>query len=342
MEVPSIFLNRVLSEAAKRNASALHIVVGSQPLLRVNSQLLALEGEEIISTEMINKVLESFLTKLEIELLNKNKEITIVKSFGNNFRFRINIFYQKNLLSSSFFYISNIIKDVKSLKLPENLINMIKLNSGLFIVSGPSRSGKTTLAVAIIEEINKNYKKNIITLEDPIENIFINQKSIISQRQVGSDVDTFVSGLDYCLKQDADIIYISKDKKELDQSIPKILELASGNSLVILEVDADSSIRVIQKIINSGLVDNREAIRYNLADVLLAIINQKLFPKVGGGMVTAYEILVANPAVKSLIREGKIFQLESVIQTSRQDGMISMDKSIEELIRAGEIRKEDS
>lgn len=343
MEVPSILLNRILATAAKKGSSSLHLTVGSPPMVRINDKLSVLEGENILTLETLDKTIKSFLEEGDQARLAENKEMIFVKNFAGNFRFRVNIFYQKNLPAVSFRYIPDKIKTLAELAIPQPVSDTLKSNSGLFIIAGSYGSGKTATAAAMIEEINKNFNKRIITIEDPLEYSFFSSKSIIEQRQVGRDVKTFVDGLNYCLEEDVDLVYVGEIRKELSQAMPIILELASGNSLVIMELDANSSTRAIERILSS--LSNKlpiEAARYNLADVLIGVIVQKLLPRRGGGMILAAEVLLANSAVKSLIREGKIYQLESVMQTSRKEGMINMEKTLEEMIRAGEIKSEDS
>lgn len=341
MEVPSIFLDRILVEAAKNGSYDIHLSVGNQPVMRIDGSLQPLDKEEIITKESIGKIIDSFVSEEERQKLKKNKELTVVKTFANDLRFRISIFYQRNLPSLSFNYIPGIIRSLEELGLPENVKKLINLESGLLIVAGPNNSGKTSTANSLLEEINKNFKKYVITLEDPIEYLFINKKSIVEQRQVGQDVNTYVEGLEHCLSEDVDVVYIDEMNHEFSQAMPYVLELASGNSFVILEMNAENSIRTLEKILNN--IDKKgssEAIRYNLADVLVGIISQKLVPKRGGGQTLAIEIMMVNSPVKSLIREGKIYQLESIIQTSKDEGMISMDRSIEELMREGKIKEE--
>lgn len=341
MEVPSIFLNRILTEAARKHAASLHLTVGNFPILRTEGKLKTMEGESIVTSEIIDKIINSFASEEEKEEFNKNKEIILVKTFAGNFRFRVNIFYQKNLPALSFHYIPEMIRILSDLRLPPIFNSLVKLNSGLFVIAGAYGSEKTTTAAAFIEEINKNYQKRIITIEDPIENLFVSKKSLIEQRQVGRDVKSVLDGLLYALEEDVDLVYVGKIRKGLKEAVPLIFELAAGNSLVILEMNADSSVRVIEKILDSFSKSSQEAARYNLADILFGVIIQKIMPRIGGGMVSANEVLFANPAVKSLIREGKIYHLENIIQTSRREGMISMSKSIEELVRAGEVKIED-
>lgn len=342
MEVPSIFLNRILAEAAKKGASSLHFSVGSQPVARIDDKLIPMEKEGILTSELLGKIIDSFISEEEAKKLKEEKEIVVVKTFAGDFRFRVNIFYQKNLPTLSFNYIPTVIRSLEDLKLPAALKEKINLNSGLLIVAGPNDSGKTGTAAAFIEDINKKENKYIITLEDPIEYLFINKKSLIEQRQIGRDVNSYAAGLKHCLDEDVDLVFIDEIKKEFTAALPLILQLAAGNSLVVLEMNAANSIRVIEKILDAAKQTiSPEAARFSLADVLIGIVTQKLIPRLGGGLVLASEILIVNPAIKSLIREGKIYQIESIIQTSREEGMISLEKAVEELVRKGEVSPEE-
>ncbi|MFH0956134.1 MAG: ATPase, T2SS/T4P/T4SS family [Candidatus Falkowbacteria bacterium] len=343
MEVPSIFLNRILSEMVQKNGSDLHLAVGSPPMIRISGQFVPLAGQEMVASEIINKIAETFLSPDEIVKLKEAKGVVSVKNISN-FRFRINAFYQKGLLALSFHYIPGVIKKFNDLGLTEACRNFLRATSGLLIIAGAYNSGKTTTTAALIEELNKTRALNIVTIEDPIEYLFISKTSLIMQRQIGTDVNTVVNALDYCLSEDLDVVYINeiRDDRVVNSAMPKIFELASGNCLVILEINADSSNRVLEKVLaGMALSLPAEAARYNLADILVGVLVQKLVKRRGGGLVLANEILLNNAAAKSLIREGKIYQLESVMQTSRKEGMISMDKSLNNLIESGEVRRED-
>ncbi len=339
MELPSIFLNRVLAEVAKRNASSFHLVVGSLPQMRIDGELVVIEGENVVTNDLLDKIVNSFLSKEEIEQLKKDRDITLIKVFGGNFRFRTNIFYQKEMLSISFYYIQGVIQNLGDLNLPQKVKNFIRSDFGLLIIGGPFGSGRTTTAAAFIEEINKKSNKHIVTFEDPIEYLFVSKKSIIEQRQIGVDVKSIAEGLDYCLQEDVDVVYIGEMKREFESAVFSILELAAGNCLVILELEVDKSIKAIQKIISiASQTLSPEASCYNLADVLLGIIVQRLIPRIGGGMMMAVEVLIANAAIKSLIRQNKIYQIESIMQTSREEGMISLDKALDNLVKSGKIK----
>ncbi len=343
MEVPSIFLNRILSEMVQKSGSDLHLAVGSPPMVRINGQFSAMAGQDMVTSEIINKITETFLNPEEIVKLKEKKGIIFVKNISN-FRFRINVFYQKGLLALSFHYIPGVIKSFKELGLVESCNNFFQMNSGLLVVAGPYHSGKTTTAVSFIEELNKTKFLNIVTIEDPIEYLFVSKSSLIMQRQVGTDVNSLSEALDYCLSEDVNVVYINeiRDVKIFSEAMPKIFELASGNCLIILEINADSSERVLEKIL-AGVSTSLpiEAARYNLADILNGVLVNKLVKRRGGGLALANELLLNSSATKSLIREGKIYQLESVIQTSKKEGMISMEKSLSNLIESGEVRRED-
>ena len=204
MEVPSIFLNRILSETTKKGASSLHFSVGSQPLARVDGRLIKMENEDIITSDAIGNILNSFISSEEKATLDKEKEVVIVKVFAGKFRFRVNAFYQKGLLSLSFNHIPGIIRSLEDLGLPNIFKEVINLKSGLLVVAGPHNSGRSTTAAAFIEELNKKEKKYIITIEDPIEYSFINKESIVEQRQVGRDVRSYSEGIRLCLDEDVE------------------------------------------------------------------------------------------------------------------------------------------
>ncbi len=342
MEVPSIYLNRILSEGVKRRAFSLHLTVGNFPIIKVGGEFFKLENENLVTADLLNKIVDFFFSEAEKIRFKQKKEIILVKELGN-LRFRINVFFQKGIPSFSFYFISKNIRTLQELNLPKILGNLIKTNFGLFIIAGHYGSGRTTTAAALIEEINRTEGKRIITLEKPIENLFVSKSSIIEQREIGKDVNSVVDGLKYCLEEDVDVVYVSEIRNNFKEAISLILEIASGNALVILEMNANNTTAVVEKFLSMTQEKILSEInRYALADVLIAVLAQRLFYGRGGGVVIAPELLIANQPVRSLIREGKIYQLESIIQTSRREGMISMKKSIEDLVSMGEIRAEET
>jgi twitching motility protein PilT len=286
----------------------------------------------------MEKIVHSFLSPEELNTLAEKKELIIVKDFGENFRFRVSVFYQKDSLAISLSYIYEEIADLDTLGFPATLKKNLLGATGLLIVAGPPASGKTSTIASIIERVNKEKRKYIITIEDPIEKIFVNKKSLIDQRQIGRDVNNFFDGLKHCLEEDVDIVYIDEIRLDFEQALPYILELASGNTLVILEINAENSTHALEKILNTSSRSlTKEAIHFMLADVLFGVVAQRLIRNRESGLSLALEVLLSNFAVKSLIREGNIYQLESIIQNSAEEGMISMQKSIKELVLSGEV-----
>lgn len=342
MEIYNILFNRLLSETAKRQAAELHLSVGSIPVIRKDGHLLKLEGEKIIEQELLAQIINSFLEDEEKKILEEKRELTTVKILGGHWRFKINVYYQKNLLAASFRLISEVNRDINNLDLPEAVKKFTALSSGLVVIAGPYGSGKTTTIGALLEYINQHEHKRILTLENPIEMIMVSKESIIEQRLIGKDVMTLLDGLRYCQQEDIDILAVSSIQEQFSEALPLILEIASTNCLVFLELNADTAVRVIEKILNCYSTTKIESARLLLADILEGVVVQKLLPKNGGGLTLAAEILIGNSAIKSVIREGKLKQIETIIQTSGGEGMVSMTQSLVNLVRAGEVSGEDA
>lgn len=341
METPQTYLIKLLQEAAKKNAVLLHLSVGASPQIKVGSRYLPADGS-ILEKETALKIIEQILSEEERLKLEQKREIVTVKEIDKNLRFRINIYFQKGLPAISFYYISDQIRELSSLNLPTSITDFIKASSGLLVVAGSLGSGKSSTAASIIEEINKSQAKHIVTIEEAVDRSFTSKESIIEQRQVGRDTLGYSEAIKYCLKEDIDLVYINGIRDELESGLLSIMELASGNSKVILELNADSSIEIIDRlssILSKSL--SEVSSRYTLADNLFGIIVQKLIYGRGGDANMAAEILIANSVIKSYIREGKYQQIESVIQTSKKEGMLSMEKSINDLIQSGKIKAED-
>lgn len=344
MEVPSIFLNRILSETARKKAMSLHLTVGSQPIWRLSNELMPMPDTDIMTSDLLVKLLGVVLSEEEQAELAQKKELVVVKKIADAFRFRINLFYQKKLPAITFYYIPDNIETFAALNLPPIIADLAKYKNGLCIIAGSYGSGKTTTVASMIEEINRTEKRRIVTLENPVEYSFVSKQSIVEQRQVGIDTPTFLSGLRYCLEEDVDLVYVGDARENFDTSASLALELAAGNAMVIAEITASNVVKVIERLmvaaVSSGITE--EVARHAIADVLSAVLVLKLLPRRGGGLIPAAEVLVGTPAIKSLIREGKFYQIDSAIQTSRKDGMINMDRAIEDLIRLGEVRAEDA
>ncbi|GEM_PF-6370737 len=341
METTQGYLSRILSAAVKKNAILVHFSIGNRPQVKIGGSYQPAD-DAVIGKETAEKILSEALSEEEREKLNKEREIVVVKELDKNLRFRINVYFEKNFPAFSFYFISGKNRDLSECGFPEAVTGFTSVSSGLLVIAGSLGSGKSSTAFSFIEEINKTQARHIVTIEETIDRVLAGRESIIEQRQVGRDALSFREAIKYCLKEDIDLVYINGIKDDLESSLISIMELASGNSRVILELNADSSVEIIDRLVNILSKDlSAESSRYILADNLFGIIVQKLIYSRGGEPNLAAEILLASSVVKSYIREGKFQQIESVIQTSRREGMISMEKSIDDLLRKGKIRKED-
>ncbi|MEK7167319.1 MAG: ATPase, T2SS/T4P/T4SS family [Patescibacteria group bacterium] len=336
----TIIFNKFLTTVVERRASDLHLTVGTPPALRIEGKLIILEDQEILTPDFIKGIINSFLDLEQKEELEKNRQLVIAYSFDQKLRFKINIYYQKGFLGAVFRYISPIIKNFSDLGLPKSIEKFLSLKKGLVVISGPFDSGKTTTLISILETINKTGKKNIFTLEKPIEYIFINDQSIIEQREIEKDVNSFEQGLDLISNEDVDIIFISQiTNKEV---FSKIFKLIEGGRLVFIILEAEQAYQTIEKIINFFPSSEKEKIQEIVANNLAGIINQKLIPSLNKERILAYEILFANLSVKNLIKEEKLKQLNSILQISQAEGMISMDKCLAQLVRNAKISLEEA
>lgn len=336
----TIIFNKLLNTVVERRASDLHLTIGTPPALRIEGELIILEDQEILTPDFIKGIINSFLTSEQKEELEKNKQLVIAHSFDQKLRFKISIYYQKGFLGAVFRYVSPVIKNFLDLGLPKSIEKFLSLKKGLVIISGPFDSGKTTTLISIIETINRTTKKNIFTLEKPIEYIFINDKSIIEQREVGKDVNSFIEGLDLINNEDVDIVSVSHATNE--KIFSKIFELVEGGRLVFVILEAEQAFQTIEKIINFFPSSEKEKIQEILTNNLAGVINQKLITSLKKKRALAYEILFANLSIKNIIKEGKLKQINSILQISQAEGMISMDKCLAQLVRSAEISLDEA
>jgi len=333
-------LNSILAETIKRRASDLHLTVGKQPVVRIDDKLQPLSEAEVLTADFLKAVVKDILTDEQQEVLKKEKEIIFIYNWENKARFKINIFQQRGYWSISWRVIPVKVKTPLELGLTAIIDSLTKLKEGLVIITGPFSSGRTTTAVSLIEEINKNRAEHIITIEKPIEFIFTNKKSIVDQREVGRDTNSFLDALENCQEEDVDVLLVEEINSPKELSL--ILDIANSGALVIALMNTDSVIQTIEKILFSFQSFERERIQNLLASVLEGIVVQRLLPQVGGGLIMASEVLISTLAVKSIIREGKIRQLSSILQTSKSEGMITLDQSLADLVRRGKITGEEA
>lgn len=336
----TLLINTILNNASERKATDVYLVAGGQPVVRVEGNLVTLGDEQVLTPDIINGLVESFLSKEDMERLSKEKEIVAVYTWANRARYRAKVFYQKGFLAVSLRAIPDYIRPPKDLGVPTAIVQLLNKEHGLVIITGPFGSGRTTTAAALLETLNQNKGVHIQTLEEPIEYLFSNNQSVIEQREVGRDVDSFKKGLQDMLDEDIDVAFV--DALHEDGLEELILELVENGKLVIAVMDADSAVSAIDRFISNIDEDKRAWGRDLFADVLVGIIAQRLLPRAGGGLSLATEVLTSTAAVKSSIKDNNLKQINSIIQTSRDEGMINLDKSLTELVRVGEVSKEEA
>jgi twitching motility protein PilT len=324
--------------ASQQGASDLHLGVGKKPILRLDGKLIAINKEEVITPETIAGFVSMLLTEQQQKTLMESREIDFAFSLEDKIRFRINIFFQKGYLSIALRLIPVVIKTLEELNLPPILHTLANYNQGFFLVVGPAGQGKTTTLAAIVDEINHNRMEHIITIEDPIEYIYMPDRAMISQREVGEDTLNFNNALKSSLRQDPDVIMIGEMRDP--ESMAIALTASETGHLVFSTLHTNSASQTIDRIIDSFDSSSQSQIRSQLATSLIGIISQRLVPRINGGRIPACEILLVNSAARNLIRENKIYQIDLVIETGLKEGMISLNRSLVDLIRKREISME--
>lgn len=328
-------LQEILETAVKHNASDIHLTVGVPPILRIHKELVRLgtenltqeETKEMAFTLMNDKQRESFLDKLEIDF-----------SYGlsNLARFRVNIFMQRNSMSIALRRIPFDIPSIDSLGVPIISHDLIKSERGLLLVTGPTGHGKSTTLASMIEEINLTMSKHIVTIEDPIEYLFKHKRSVVVQREVGSDTLSFANALRSVLREDPDVILVG-EMRDLD-TISTALTAAETGHLVFATLHTNSAAQSVDRIVDVFPPHQQEQVKMQLASVLLAIFSQQLIPRSDRkGLTLATEVLITIPAIRNLIREGKTHLIPSTMQTSSSSGMQTMEQSLKELVLNGSI-----
>lgn len=333
-------LNDLIRTVFQEGASDLHLAEGKRPTIRVSSMLLPLVKRETISKEMMSGFLSELITKEKQEIFFKEKELDFSYTFENGERFRGNAFFQQGRISVALRLIPKRIKSLEELNLPSILKSFTERNQGFFLVVGPVGQGKTTTLASMIESINETHAEHIITIEDPIEYIYEPKKSIIDQREVGLDTKDFNSALTSMFREDVDVALIG-EMREID-TISTAVTAAETGHLIFSTLHTNGAAQTINRIIDSFPAEQQEQIRVQLAGSLTGIFSQRLIPRISGGLIPAYELLINNTAVANLIREDRIHEINSVIETSSQEGMVDMNRCLADLVARGEITVENA
>ncbi len=330
----------LLEEVVKRKASDLHIQVGLPPMLRVDGSLVPVPGTSNLSEEGVENLVFAILDEDQKQILLKDKEFDFSFAFGDLGRFRVNAFHERGNLAAALRLIPNEILTIEQLGLPQIVNKFADYPRGLVLVTGPTGSGKSTTLAAIIHKINMERAAHIVTIEDPIEFTHRSKKSVIVQREVHYDTYSFSAALRSSLREDPDVVLIG-EMRDLE-TIAAAITIAETGHLVLATLHTNSAAQSIDRMIDVFPPHQQPQIRAQLSNILMAICSQRLIPSIGGGRVAAAELLIATPAVRNIIREGKSHQLEAVIQTGAEYGMQSMDKTLVSLIHAGTISYDEA
>lgn len=338
-------IKELLSLTVKNRASDLHLLVGLPPSFRIDGILRPLSTYPALRPEDMETMIYSIVTPEQKELLIANKELDFSISFGtpgtpDGGRFRINAYFQKGYLSAAFRFLSPGVRTIEDLGLPKVCHEFTKLKQGFVLVCGPTGHGKSSTLAAIINEINLNRPAHILTIEDPIEYIYPKGISIISQREMGTDTHSWSMALRSSLREDPDVVLIGEMRDP--ETMQAAITLAETGHLVLSTLHTNSAAQSIDRIVDAFSADQRPQIRIQLAATLKGIVSQRLLPRIGGGRIPAVEILLGSPAVSSNIRDGKSHLIDSVIQTSKDAGMITIDDSLSDLVRNGLVTLDDA
>lgn len=333
-------IESLLEECVKTNASDLHLQVGLPPILRIDGALRPIPGYENLDEATVERLVFSTLEEDQKQILLKDKEFDYSFSFGDLGRFRVNSFHERGNLAGAFRLIPNEIKSVAELGMPKVIESFAEYPRGLVLVTGPTGSGKSTTLAALVDKINREKSVHIITIEDPIEFTHKSIHSVVVQREVHYDTYSFSAALRSALREDPDVVLIG-EMRDLE-TMSAAITIAETGHLVFATLHTNSAAQSIDRLIDVFPPHQQPQIRSQLSNILMGICAQRLIPKIGGGRVVAAEVMVATPAVRSVIREGKTHMLDTIIQTSADQGMQTMDRTLVKLIQQGVITYDDA
>ncbi|HWB34292.1 MAG TPA: PilT/PilU family type 4a pilus ATPase [Candidatus Paceibacterota bacterium] len=333
-------LSALLDKLIAQGASDLHLGAGIQPVMRVSGSLSPLLSDPILTPEDMRGFLGEMLSPDKVKKFFETQEADFSYAYGDKARFRGNAYVERGQVSIALRLIPRVIRTIAELNLPPTLESFTTRQQGFFLVVGPVGQGKTTTLAALIEKINNERSEHIITIEDPIEYIFENKKSLIDQREVRVDTSDFQIALQSVFRQDVDVLMIGEMRTP--ETMATAVTAAETGHLVFSTLHTNNASQTIDRIIDSFPAQQQEQIRIQLAGSLAGIFSQRLVPRIAGGLIPAYELLIATPAVANLIREKRTHEIQTVVETGAEEGMIDMNRSLAELVRGGEITAESA
>lgn len=337
MEKAETLVANLMSAAATTGASDIHLIANSYPILRTMGKLGAYQAGGQTDAAMVMAMISSLMTPNQKELFLNNLELDFSVSVPGKCRFRANAYFQKKTPGLSMRFIPEKVPTIEELGLPEICHSFTKLKQGFILVTGPTGAGKSTTLAAVIDEINTTRQEHIVTIEDPIEFIHENKKSVVSQRELGGDTKSWGNALKSVLRQDPNIVYIGEMRDA--ETIQAAMTVAETGHLVFATLHTNSASQSIERIVDSFPKEQQSQVVLQLSMVLEAVLSQRLIPDISGKRAVATEIMVVTPAIRNNIREGKTFQIDNVIQTSGNLGMRLIEDSLAELVNKNVIEK---
>jgi twitching motility protein PilT len=335
-----IKIESLLEYVVKHDASDLHLNVGVPPIVRIDGSLHPVPDTPVLAEVDVEFLINSVVDDIQKEILKKDMEVDFSFAFGDIARFRANAFHQKGSLGLALRLIPTKIRTIEDLGLPKTVTGFTNFPRGLVLVTGPTGSGKSTTLAAMVDQINTDKKLHIITVEDPIEYTHNHKNSIVAQREVHYDTRSFAAALRSVLREDPDVVLIG-EMRDLE-TIAAAITIAETGHLVLATLHTNNAAQSVDRMIDVFPPHQQQQIRVQLSNILQAIVSQRLIPAIGGGRIAAAEIMVATPAVRNIIREGKTHQLDAVIQTGAEEGMQTMDKTLATLVKSGRITLDEA
>lgn len=336
--MPQDFFDELLQAVFKQGASDLHIAVGRRPTLRVDGGLIELVKFPLVTPEIAQEFVFQLLPKEQQAKFLVEKELDFSYAYKDKGRFRVNIFLQRGFIGCAMRLIPTTIRTVEELNLPSILLELVSHQQGFILIVGPTGHGKTTTLAALVDHINHTRSEHIITVEDPIEYLFASDRSIIDQREVGIDTASFHRALRSMFREDVDVAMVGEMRD--GETMATAVTAAETGHLILSSLHTNNAAQTIDRIIDTFPSAQQDQIRAQLAGSLVGIVSQRLLPRASGGLIPAVEVMLANPAIRNLIRENKAHEIDVVIETSSGEGMVSLNRSLVDLVRRGEITVE--
>jgi len=333
-------LKELIDIVVAENGSDIHFSVGAHPIIRVVGSLIPLVKKPILTDKDLEGFSTALMSATKFAEFKENLEADFSYAHADGVRFRGNGFYQSGSLSIALRLIPNDIKSIEELGLPLILESFVQRPQGFFLCVGPVGQGKSTTLAAMVNFINENRAEHIVTIEDPIEYIYDTKKSLIDQREIGVDSKSFESALNSAFRQDVDVILVGEMRNA--DTISTAVTAAETGHLVLSTLHTNNAAQTIDRIIDSFPSGQQDQIRVQLAGSLAGIFSQRLIPRIAGGLVPAYELLINNSAVSNLIREGRTHEIQTLIETGLEQGMVDMNRSLVDLVKKGEITVENA